>query len=77
MVYPNPSTGQVQVQPPMDGQVRLQAFDVQGKLVHDKLTYVAAANPIMIDFPVKGMYKLRLYYTDRNAEAYTGTVVIQ
>lgn len=76
-IYPNPTEGQVQLVPPADGQVRVQAFDVQGRLIIDRQTYVNGGNPVALDFPAKGMYKLRLFYTDRAAQSYGGTVVVE
>ncbi len=76
-IFPNPTSGQVQLVPPADGQARVQAFDVQGRLIVDRQAYVNGGNPMELDFPAKGMYKLLLYYTDRSEAAYTGTVVVQ
>ena len=75
-IFPNPANGQFQIVPPTDGQARIQAFDVQGRMVMDTRAYVNAGNPVVMDLPAKGLYKVRLYYEQQAEQSYGGTVVV-
>jgi len=74
-VFPNPSDGNFQIVPPIDGFARVQAFDVQGRVVVDTRIYVNAGNPVSIELPAKGLYKLRLGY--ESGKTNLATVVVE
>jgi len=75
-IYPNPSEGAFQVVAPIDGFARIQAFDVQGRMVLNKRLYVNAGNPVSIELPAKGLYKMRLSYEQQAGQGYAATVVV-
>jgi hypothetical protein len=75
-VYPNPSRGQFQLLPPSDGQARIQAFDIQGRMVLDKRAFVNANNPEVIELPAKGLFRVVLQYDANTALGYGATVVV-
>ncbi|HKL40727.1 MAG TPA: choice-of-anchor L domain-containing protein [Cryomorphaceae bacterium] len=75
-IYPNPSEGQFQIVPPADGFARIQAFDVQGRMVIDTRVYVKAGNPVAVELPAQGLFKIRLAYDENSAGRVSGTVVV-
>lgn len=76
-IFPNPAKGQFQIVPPTDGQTRIRAFDVQGRMVADTRAFVNAGIPVVMDLPAKGLYKVVLYYEQQAEQGYSGTVVVQ
>ena len=76
-IYPNPSDGNFQVVPPVDGPARIQALDVQGRMVVNTRVHVNAGNPVSIELPAKGLFKIRLTYEENSTRGYSGTVVVK
>ncbi|MGB6036257.1 MAG: choice-of-anchor L domain-containing protein [Cryomorphaceae bacterium] len=75
-VFPNPSDGNFQIVPPIDGFARVQAFDVRGRMVVDTRVYVNAGNPVAIELTSKGLFKVRLNYEGNVENGYAATVVV-
>jgi hypothetical protein len=74
-VFPNPSEGAIQVVAPADGFARIQAFDVQGRMVIDQRSFVNRGNTLEIELPSKGLYKVRLSY-ENAGQSYLSTLVV-
>lgn len=76
-IFPNPSEGYFQLVPPADGFARIQAFDVQGRMVLDKRLQVNALNPVEVEIPAKGLFKMRLSYDENVGKGFSGTVLVR